>query len=304
MFTSTNSKLNAKLASFRKKLSKSSIRVYSSTIKSAAKKFSTQAFSLDMRWVTPQVINKILQVKDITKRRNFLNALLIACQMVGKDSLATRIKGTLQSLRNEIKNKKSDQKMSAREKERALDWPNLQKRYRVWAKRLPSFTKTNWKILQRFVVASCYLLRAPLRLDWFQVSFSETDKNYLDLPQKLLVLNDFKTKSTYGEQKLKLGTALTRLLKKWMTLRESMGDNTGLVFLTARGKPFSRNGFGKLLSSIIEDLTNRKSSASFLRKAYISHIFRDEMSLKKRQEHARDMLHSVETQRLWYEKKS
>jgi hypothetical protein len=253
-----------------------------------------------MGWLSAKVVDRILRVPEPVKKRNYLSAVLIACEMEGKASLVKKIRSVLQSLRTKIKEKATSQKYTQAQKAKALEWPNLQKRFRAWGRRLPAWKKENWVPLQRYVVASAYLLRAPLRLDWYNVTYKGSSVNFLD--GKKLVLSEFKTKKKFGPVRLDLGTALHRVLQKWKKVRNSMGDNQGFLFLTVRGKPFSRNAFSKYLSSIIKEITNKQSSVSFLRKSYISHVFKDDTPLKKRMKIANDLLHSVETQQLYYRK--
>ena len=70
-----NAQLNKKLLKFRPNLSKSSIRVYSSTCKRVAK-FAKRPFSLDMSWIDNSVVNKVLEIKENNKKKNFLTQLV------------------------------------------------------------------------------------------------------------------------------------------------------------------------------------------------------------------------------------
>ena len=194
--------------------------------------------------------------------------------------------------------------MTAKEKEREIVWPTLVKRFKSWGKRLPTWTKANWRPLQRYVILACYVAggQPPLRLDWHNVSMSKTDKNYMLWPTKELSLGDFKTKAKYGRVKVKITLPLFRILKKWRSLRVSMGDETGLLFLTSTKKPFSRNSFGKLLSSIIQEVYNKHASVADLRKSFISWRFKDAVPLKERVNLSKQMLHSPQTAAQFYEK--
>ena len=83
-----------------------------------------------------------------------------------------------------------------------------------------------------------------------------------------------------------------------------MGDTVGRLFLTNNLKALSRNTFGKLLSSIIQEIMNKKATVVDLRKSYVSHVFKNAIPLKDRIDLSKRMLHSVETAQLTYEKKN
>ena len=303
MIAAVNKKLNAKIQKFRPTLSKASVRVYSSTIKRVAK-LSKKNFSLDMKWLDNSVLAKCVAEKDTNRSKNYLNAILVASELSGNQKMTKKIREVLTTNRETLRSKRINQKMTVKEKERAIDWPTLVKRFKSWAKRLPPWTKANWRGLQRFVILSCYVAggQAPLRLDWFNVSISKTEKNYVLWQSKELSLGDFKTAGKYGRVKIKINNVLFRILKKWRTLRENMGDNTGLLILTSTKRAFSRNSFGKMLSSIILEVYNKHASVADLRKSFITWRFKDAVPLRDRLALSKQMLHSPETAAVFYEK--
>jgi hypothetical protein len=164
-------------------------------------------------------------------------------------------------------------------------------------------TKKEMDLLQKWVVANLYLHDAnpPVRLDYTPMTvISESDfekedpdnkQNYLVVKsrnQKYFIFRDYKTKKSYDEKKIKVGSKLNTALNLWLKHNKS-----GSLLINKEGKPMTANHFSKFVNSVFAP-TGKKIGASLIRHIYISERFPAQQTEK--QEVADKMLHSVSEQ--------
>jgi integrase len=153
-----------------------------------------------------------------------------------------------------------------------------------------------------YLILSLYTYIPPQRGQVFYNGyiFYNPDDNYvlnnnvIDLNRRVLIINEYKTKKTYGTNVLNLPVTLIGILKEWV---ESNGE--GLLLKSKKGNQLKQPEFTQLLYKIF----NKKISTDMIRKIYVSHIISSKtLTGAERKKLANDMGHSLSTQEFIYNK--
>ena len=151
--------------------------------------------------------------------------------------------------------------------------------------------------IQKFMVASLYTLIPPIRCDYINMSIikniEEDDgkNNFLLInteSNKYFILNDFKTKSTYGKQKIPIPEDLNKVINFWLKY-----NNTGFFLINTKYKPLDRNSLSKLIVSTFLP-TGKHITLNLLRKIWVSSSM-DGTSFQKSENLSKQMLHNTLT---------
>ena len=151
--------------------------------------------------------------------------------------------------------------------------------------------------IQKFMVASLYTLIPPIRCDYINMSIikniEEDDgkNNFLLInteSNKYFILNDFKTKSTYGKQKIPIPEDLNKVINFWLKYNSS-----GFFLINRKLKPLDRNGLSKLIVSTFLP-TGKHITLNLLRKIWVSSSM-DGTSFQKSENLSKQMLHNTLT---------
>jgi hypothetical protein len=137
-----------------------------------------------------------------------------------------------------------------------------------------------------YLIYSLYTKMPPLRADFVNLGiFVRYAKgragNYLvlhkDTKKWRLVLNNYKTSKTFGQQILTLPASVAELIK----------DNTATLLV------MTENNLGKRVTAIFEKLCQKKMSINLLRHSYIKHFLSTKRTILEREALAKKMLHST-----------
>tara|TARA_R110002153_G_scaffold231073_1_gene384328 strand:+ start:402 stop:1325 length:924 start_codon:yes stop_codon:yes gene_type:complete len=151
--------------------------------------------------------------------------------------------------------------------------------------------------IQKYMVASLYTLIPPIRCDYINMSIikniDEDDEqhNFLLInseSNKYFILNDFKTKSTYGKQKIPIPEDLNKVINFWLKY-----NNTGFFLINTKYKPLDRNSLSKLIVSTFLP-TGKHITLNLLRKIWVSSSM-DGTSFQKSENLSKQMLHNTLT---------
>lgn len=172
-------------------------------------------------------------------------------------------------------------------------------------------SKKDKALLQIYTIFSIYM-KMPMRNDVSlmvalkQGAFNKLSKeeresnNYLVINKNNLyfILNNYKTKGTYGEKKLDVEDKELRKILFYYLKR----NGEGVLFKSQAGTPLSRNALTQLLTKISQKYIKKNVSTTLLRKIYSSDKYAD---VKEEMKSDADMMgHSVETQQKVYVKKT
>ena len=151
--------------------------------------------------------------------------------------------------------------------------------------------------IQKFMVASLYTLIPPIRCDYINMSIiknieeDDGQHNFLLInteSNKYFILNDFKTKSTYGKQKIPIPEDLNKVINFWLKY-----NNTGFFLINTKYKPLDRNSLSKLIVSTFLP-TGKHITLNLLRKIWVSSSM-DGTSFQKSENLSKQMLHNTLT---------
>lgn len=166
----------------------------------------------------------------------------------------------------------------------------------------PKEDTTSWTEIQDWVIYSLYTLLPPLRADYspmkiFEKKPKEDKGNYMIMrkTKPVIVLNEYKTSSTFGRVEIAIPTELMETLKVWRTFNPSEW-----LLLKDDGQPMTSDGLSQRVIRIFEKHSGKSTGISMLRHAYIT-MKRSgkELSLLEKEALARQMLHSTLTNELY-----
>lgn len=197
------------------------------------------------------------------------------------------------------------QQASARQAENWMNWEEIQALHGGLKKKLDYFNlpkdDMNYDektLYEDYIILSLYVAdeaNAPLRNDYANMRIIDNEEgddgkhNYLVNDDNMrFILNDYKTKKTYGKQIIKVGEQLRPILDNYFHY-----NNTGYLINDKTGKPISTNTLTQRLVKIFKTEVGKKVSTQLLRHAFITHHLPPEE--RKRKELAAKMLHSPHT---------
>jgi len=150
-----------------------------------------------------------------------------------------------------------------------------------------------------YLLCSLYTYIPPLRSQDYYSSViktetTDTDKeNYYDIETKKLVLNKYKTSTVHGKRIIDIPDVLAEIIKNF----HDKSDSPYLI-CTRTGSQLDSNSFQKSVKRCLK----HSVSSSMMRKIFISSKIDSGMTATERQENARIMGHSVNTQQGLYSK--
>ena len=170
-----------------------------------------------------------------------------------------------------------------------------------------TLTKSEFKKLQSFVIASLYMLdpenHPPVRLDYNMKVISKRDydklsekelkENYLVVQsrtKKFFSFGQYKTDKKFGLKVIPVSKTINSLLNVWLKHNKSE-----YLLLNTRGGRMNPDGLSKAVRAFFRKEMGKELGVSMLRSIYLSHKFpADEIDERKRVGDA--MLHSIGTQ--------
>ncbi len=291
----------------RPNITLSSIKTYTATLKSLAKK-------LGMKIETPDdIINNVDDIikyyDDIpyTTRKAHFSAMISFI-----DNGSDKAKKILDKLRKILMQDQKqydtfleNQTKSDKQKENWIDWPDVVERYKafekevvpLWKLKKDEMNKNNFNKLKMFVLLSCYVLIPPRRsLDYaaFKIrDINESKDNYMK--KRNFIFNTYKTAKTYGKNEVPIDYKLYSIIKKWTDINPSewliTGNNNSMKPITV-----------SQLNNMLNNFFDKKISVNMLRHSFLTHMYKDIPDLKDMKDRADAMGHSID-QALEYVKK-
>jgi hypothetical protein len=153
------------------------------------------------------------------------------------------------------------------------------------------------------LIVSLYGLMPPLRADFNAVVVFKTkpktktveDKNYIVLNKNkkngVLYLNEYKTSKTYGQIERHFGSDLYQEIMDSMELNPRT-----FLFETRNGDPYDANTFQKYVNRRLKTIYGKPLTISLIRHSFINTMDFNRMSIREKEDLAREMGHSVSTQ--------
>ena len=315
-----------------RKISKNSLNVYVKNLSKLSKDITGKEWKNANFLKKYDTVIKALESKTASTRKNYLASILVGLSPEGRGKykkgftkVAEKYTEYLTEQAKAYNNKIMEQKKTAKENGKWTTMAELNKVKRSYAnsiKKLGYTQKSNEfrkgkekrhrELLQKYLVASLYLLQPPRRnsyanmkmissSDFNKLSKEEREKNnYLVIVSrnnKYFHFADYKTRKVHGVQKIKVDRDLNSVLNLWRKF-----NDTEHFLLDSRGNKLSTNGLTKFLYKVFEP-TGKRISSTMIRHIYLTEKYGDESSYKEKKEDADKMGHSVNEQQKTYVKK-
>ena len=249
---------------------------------------------------------------NASARSNMLSVILVLMDFY-KGNPALREKLYKFYLNEKVEaNKKYDdlkqtQKKTEKESAKWVDLKELKKMPDYWKRRykkdLSLRNSLNWLLASLYMTANYC---PPRRNIFATVKYFETEPtsetgNYFVLkPRPKFVYKDYKTVNKHGKVVIKIPKN-SRILKAITAYRKHNKTEYLLIHPITK-RPFTTDQMTKALYKVFSPVGEAIGS-SMLRKIYVSTKYEDQTELQKRQELAKKMGHTVNTQMIYYEKK-
>ena len=254
----------------RPKLSVSSLKTYKSILTNLYRKCFPDDDEIDLKkFDDEKCIMEHLKDIVFSKRKTILAALVV---ITGNKEYTKMMSSDINEYNKEQLLQKKDGKF-----ENMIEISDVEKVMKELEKATkPLFKKENldmkdYQKIQDYVLLALTsgIYQAPRRsLDWvMKVKDYDAEKdNYVDMKKKKFVFNNFKTKSSKGQQIIEIPKPLLAILKKWIAILPS--DMDYLLF-DGKGGAITPSQITHRLNNIF----GKPISTSLLRHIYISSKF-------------------------------
>ena len=282
-------------------LSFNSAKQYASTIKNIAKR---QNCGIDD--LTYEKVWNDTKDASPNDRRTRMSAVLVYNDDGNHIPFVSKLRDEIMNCKYAIDAKQFNddgREPTEKEKENLIPYDEVMEKYHTLEKRVKPFfrpgeqiPKSLMKLIQTYVLLSCYLLIPPRRaLDFTEFklrNINENEDNYMHVNKSKaqFIFNKYKTAYKYGKQVVDIPNSLKHIIMKW----KSVTPSDYLLVGSTSGKPV----FQTTITNMLHNFFNKRISCNALRKIVITH--KDNKGQlnthKKMRELAKDMGHSVETQ--------
>ncbi len=299
-------------------VSTSTLTAYESNLNKLAKDILNAAPPSDCKWLEDfdKIISHINKSKSLHTRKNKINTVVIYLQASAcKLSIIKKYQDEIVKLSQQINDNYNG---NTKNEKQQKNWMTLNELNEVKNKLLLNVPKKldghdDYKKLLKYLMLATHL-ELPLRNDLVDAQlFKESDfkkivevnsVNYIVLGSKkgYLILNNYKTVSTYGRKKIELPEEVFKIWKKYYKVIIEYLNKNKYIFIKSDGNKMTRNEYTKLFTTIFKEL-NKNISTSMIRHIVISEKFPvEENEMKERQELANVMGHSVHEAQQVYSK--
>jgi hypothetical protein len=245
--------------------------------------------------------------------KSMMTSLVVFLKASEKLELAKKYYEYMMLAGEEIQKKEKDNEKSKSEDDNMVTSSEIKKLIENIKSQLSPEENTYkyFDTFKRYLVINLYYLIPPVRNDYIGCEVHNTTpdtqnmtKNYIILDINILILNRYKTRSTYGTGNIiHLPIELVDIIKKWMEIRikvypELVGNSE--LLLTKDLQPMGQVNLTQFLNRIFQ----KKVSSTILRKSYLSEKYPVSHTINEMQKDASAMQHSIAVQQSTYRKKN
>lgn len=276
----------------------SSARVYTTNLMNVMKHFSWD----NLKHFNTKYKDVLSYIASLTpqKGKGILSSVLAVASTKKAVEAYKKVMG---EMADKVREADQTQEKSDKQEENWCTWDDVMVRYKeIEEDALPLFKKTSWtpaqmKVMQHYVVLSCYCLIPPRRIaDYTNFKVKNIDAkedNYYDEEKRQLVFNHYKTAKAYGTQMVDCPPALQEVFALWFPVAKKYSD---YLLFNSYGDSLTQPRLTKMLNAIFD----KNISASMLRHIYISdNVLKDVPKMQELDKIAHDMGHSREEQMLY-----
>jgi len=131
--------------------------------------------------------------------------------------------------------------------------------------------------LQNLIILAFYIFLEPRRLEYVDLKYKNYDENkdnYIDIKNKIICLNNYKTVKKKGRVCFKITNKIfIDLIKKFINLKSEKNIETDYLFNGLNGNKLQPSQLTIRLNKIFD----KKISASMIRKAFLTNLFKDDL---------------------------
>jgi integrase len=291
----------------RPNLSEGSLKTYTSIIVNISKQMKLDLSTPEEVITNYEAILAHLQPLKPSIRKTKLACLIVFMSKTPNNEQAKKAFNELMMEdKTESDEQDAKQELTPRQEQGWLPWKEVLERYqtlekdanRLWKK--PSLDKSEFHRLQTYVLLSCLVLIPPRRsLDWVSFRLRNEDKekdNYMTYEKRkpIMVMNDYKTKRTYGQQRVPIPTKLATIIRKWM----DVNPHDSMLMNYNQKAPMNQTQ----LNVLLHEFFGKPISTSLLRHIYLTHVHEGTPAIKQMTETATTMAHSINEALLYVKK--
>lgn len=302
-----------------RQISPVSSKVYRLNIKKLSNElFQTKKFRVSFLRNKNAVIRYIDTLPSLSSRKTMLTSIIVLLKSIG--ITPTPYLKKLTEIAKEqhafyIKNEKTSKEdinwITYTEIEDIIQ--GLEKEIQLIENNTSSLTeRQQLDLYQKYLIIHLYTELPPLRNDYamtriinsLQAQGVVTDynivENYINLNDKTLVLQNYKTAKTYGTKVITIPQKLVNIIRRFEKFKKNYNVTHDFMLLnTTDLKPMSRNNLTKALNKIFYP---KKISSTILRKVYLSNKYPIQHSMEEMTKDAQIMGHDIGTARKVYTK--
>jgi integrase len=279
-------------------ISDSTVRTYKSVITNTFKKLNpSRAFNHEWFYSKENAQKVFDHLKDanLSSRKTTLAGLTVISD--GKD-IQKEYRDRMMVDSKKYSEEGLLQRMNEKQQENHMPMEEVRKIYvrvetiakMLW--NLPSRTMTQFQDVQNFIMMACMcgIFIEPRRLmDWrmkIRGDIDEKKENYIDHEKKQFIFNDYKTKGSYGAQRIDIPKPLMTILKKWISI-----NPYDCLLVDVKGGCLTQSAMNLRLNNIL----GKRVGINGIRHSYLTELYKDLPALKEIKERADKMGHSIET---------
>ena len=284
------------LESKENKLSDSSINMYLRNLKKLNEEDEWK--NLNFLKKTDKIINQISKFKESTQKNYYSSIVSVLKEVKGYKKYYDIYFKLMMELKNKLDDDLASNKLNEKQSEKwgNIKWDDIIDIYNKLTDDIKLIKKSDMKKenkynkLLNWVVSSFYVLLPPRRNQDIQnLSLTDSNKNKVDLDNKTIKFNIFKTsKTTNDDDKvIKISDDLLNVIKYWTKMT---GIKTGNLLVGFNNKDLNQvNSINRILNKVY------KIGSSDLRHIYLSSKYGDTLTEMKKD--SKIMAHTTDTQR-------
>jgi integrase len=294
IFKQAQKELAERIRKNRPNIAESSIKTYVSILSNLFYKAHERTEPIDLAFFKNEKrIMELLQEKSPTVRKTILAAIVV---LNGKEHKHEMLEKQMKDDAEESDRITATQTKSEKQKDNWIDYSEvkqLQNTYELEAMKLLNgkgkLNNDEHELLTKYLILSMSsgVYFPPRRSEMVTIKLENIDKekdNYIDLAKNQIVYNAYKTSKKYGEQRIEFPVAFKTILKKYLAKVKGQP-----YLLQTNGKQMTPQQLTRELNAIF----GKRISTSMLRHIYLSDLYKDIPKLKKMNEIAGDMAHSL-----------
>jgi hypothetical protein len=277
-------------------LSEVSIRNYISKLNTVSKLTTGEDFKNYKFLLQPKKVINALNKSTLKGVKDYYSPIIILLDLVRANKETIKIYQDELIKQAEKEYEKREQNiLTETEKERLLSMDEINKRYDDFK------VKTLADLMDKLIVAFYFKNELVPRNNLPKIKITNKDKNldenynYLlvdkDMKPLEIIMLNYKTRNTYGEQRFKITKELKELLEEYMTtFNKGNGD---FLFSTESGYEIKDNSFLYVIKKAMEEVLQSPLNIDLIRSIIINHFYSGKpKSIKEKKEFARRLLHS------------